>query len=235
MTGALDEVDVWLVPDQRAERVLSGLLALLDAGERARADAYRSADDRRRYVVAHGALRLIVAAHLGAPAREIRWVRGPHGKPELAGRWCGARVNLSHSGDFAVVALTASRPVGVDVQRVLPHLAADAMAHRYFSPEEAASVRGTPDAASRAALFADLWARKEALVKAHGGRLTEGLRVPVTPTVPPAAPRPENAWAAAYRVTPLPAPPGYRAALALAGHAEFQVTPHQWTWPGHAP
>jgi 4'-phosphopantetheinyl transferase len=215
-----DAVQVWLVPDQRSEPVLAALLAVLDADERRRADAYRSADDRRRFVVAHGATRHIVARCLGAPAEEIRWRHGPHGKPELAGRWTGAQVNLSHSGDVSMVAVTASRPVGVDVQRVLPRVDATAMAHRYFPPEEARLVRAAPDAEGRADRFARLWARKEALVKAHGGRLTQGLRVQVHNVGAPAG----------YRLTDVPAPHGYRAAVALAGPSGYRVAWHRWSW-----
>jgi 4'-phosphopantetheinyl transferase len=274
--GPDDTVQVWLVQDQRSPSVPADLLAVLDAAERLRADACRSADARRRFVLAHGAVRHIVAARLGVPPAEIRWRYGPHGKPELAGRWTGAQVNLSHSGELAVVALTPSRRVGVDIQRVLPHLDGAAMAHRYFPPQEAALVRAAPGPDVRADRFARLWARKEALVKAHGGRLTQGLRIPVTApgalgeeegalmagpgtlvlgpgtlapgpgtTAPGPGPGPgpgtaadgraashrgEDAWSREYRITDVAAPPGYRAAVALAGPAGYRVTCHRWTW-----
>jgi 4'-phosphopantetheinyl transferase len=238
--GSADAVQVWLVGDQRPERALADLLAVLDAGERQRADACRSADDRRRFVTAHAAARHIVAARLGAPPGEIRWTRGPHGKPELTGRWSGLQVNLSHSGEVAMVAVTRSRRVGVDIQRVLPHLDCVAMARRYFPAEEVGLVRAAPDAGDRADRFARLWARKEALVKAHGGRLTQGLRIPVTDPGTPAAERspggrPEDAWSRDYRIADVAAPPGYRAAVALAGPADYEVTRHRWTWPEQAP
>lgn len=260
-----DEVHVWLVPDERSEHVLADLLGVLDDGERQRAAAYRSADDRRHFVVAHGAVRHIVAGRTGAAASGIRWVRGPHGKPELAGAGAGVQVNLSHSGDVAMVAVTASRPVGVDVQRIVPHLDAVAMARRYFPPAEAESVRAAPDPETRSALFARLWSRKEALVKAHGGRLTEGLRIPVTPTPPgPAAGSPAGeawpaglpgpaaapralrgrarahpcageAWWTGYRISDVAAPAGYRAAVALSGPADYRVVHHRWTAPTPSP
>lgn len=265
--GPADSVQVWLVPDQRSESVLAGLLAVLDAGERLRADACRSAEARRRFVVAHGAVRHIVAGHLGIPAAEIRWRHGPHGKPELAGRWSGPQVNLSHSGEVAMVAVTASRRVGVDVQRVMPHVDCAAMAHRWFPPEEARFVRAASHPEGRADRFARLWARKEALVKAHGGRLTQGLRIPVTgpdatmtgpdatmaglgtTAAGPGAPvgggstadgrtdgrRAADAWSREYRLTDVDAPPGYRAAVALAGPAGYRVAWRRWTWPGPAP
>ncbi|CAG6398373.1 4'-phosphopantetheinyl transferase superfamily protein [Streptomyces cocklensis] len=231
-----DEVQVWLVPDERSDRVLAHLLGVLDAGERQRAAAYRSADDRRRFVVAHGAVRHIVAGRTGAAAAEIRFVRGPHGKPEVADPGSCVQVNLSHSGDVAMVAVTAGRRVGVDVQRIVPGLDTVAMARRYFPAEEAEFVRAAADPVARAARFARLWSRKEALVKAHGGRLTQGLRVPVTPPVAPPGNTPAgDAWPAGYRITDVPAPPGYRAAVALSGLADYRVTPRRWASPAPPP
>jgi 4'-phosphopantetheinyl transferase len=248
MTGRGEAVQVWLVPDQRSPAALADLLSVLDAEERLRADACRTADARRRFVVAHGALRRIVARRLGAPAGEIRWRRGPHGKPELTGRWTGTQVNLSHSDAVGMVAVTASRRVGVDVQRVLPRMDARAMANRYFPPEEARFVLAAADADDRAERFARLWARKEALVKAHGGRLTQGLRIPVRdpgrpgdpghpgdPGRPGAPGDPRDAWARGYRIADVPAPRGYRAAVALGGPGSYRLDWRRWTWPGPAP
>ncbi|MFD0256880.1 4'-phosphopantetheinyl transferase family protein [Kitasatospora indigofera] len=231
MTGAPDTVQLWLVPDQQPGPVPADLLAVLDPEERSRAAAYLSADDRRRFVLAHGAARHIVAGWLGAAPQEIRWRRGPHGKPELAGRYTGAEVNLSHSGAVAMVALSASRRVGVDVQRVLPRLDATGMPERWFLPEEARFVRAGADPGSRAERFARLWARKEALVKAHGGRLTQGLRIPLLDSGTGTSGHPADAWSHGYLVADVPAPDGYRAAVALSGTEAFRVTVGRWTWP----
>ncbi|WP_051732310.1 4'-phosphopantetheinyl transferase family protein [Kitasatospora phosalacinea] len=223
MTSRQDTVLLHLVPDPGPGLPLAPLLADLSPAERLRADTCRDADTRRRYVLAHAALRRLLAERLGTAPAELRWRHGPHGKPALPGD--GPRFNLSHSGAFALVALSPARPVGVDIQRVLPRTDTAALADRYFPPEEARRVRSAADPAG---CFARLWAGKEALVKAHGGRLVEGLRVPLEDTP---APAPEDAWSLAYRVAPVPAPPGYHAAVALAGTAPFRVTARRWAWP----
>ncbi|RKE23358.1 4'-phosphopantetheinyl transferase superfamily protein [Streptomyces sp. TLI_171] len=226
-----DTVRLWLVPDELPAPAVAGLLAVLDQDERARAAGYRSAVDRRRFVLAHGATRHIVAGCLGVVPAELRWRHGPHGKPELTGRHTGAEVNLSHSDDLALVAVSATRAVGVDIQRVLPERLATALAERHFPPEEVRFVRAATDPDRRAERFARLWARKEALVKAHGGRLTQGLRIPLLHTPTGAPTHPDDAWSLAYRVLDLPAPPGYRAAVALAGASTFRATLHHWPEP----
>jgi len=80
---AADTVRVWLVGPPHSARQLARLEGVLDDEERRRADGLLFAHQRRRFVVAHGAARVILGRHLGVPPARLRWVRGPHGKPEL--------------------------------------------------------------------------------------------------------------------------------------------------------
>ena len=201
------------VPDERAP----AMFALLDADERRRHASIVHTIDRRRFVVAHAVTRRIVGAALGRPAARAALGPHPNGKPSLAGTYTGIEVNLSHSGDLVMVAVSARRPVGVDLQRVLPTLDCAAMARRYFPPR-----RGRGDRRRRRPeRFAELWARKEALVKAAGARLTRGLATPVAGPAPVVVEHDGP-----FRIEDLAAPDGFRAAVALAGDAPFTVTQH---------
>ncbi|GGM09688.1 4'-phosphopantetheinyl transferase family protein [Dactylosporangium sucinum] len=187
-------------------------LELLDEAELRRHETMQHPVDRHRFAVAHAAARRIVADRLDVDPAEVRWTRGSNGKPELDG---GAlRVNLSHSGDLVLVALTAERAVGVDLQQVLPTLDVAAMAARFFPPGEASLVaRDGPER------FAELWARKEAVVKAAGDRLTRGLCLPVAGDAPPVV----EHDGVPFAVRDVGAPAGFRAAVALAGAEPFTV------------
>jgi 4'-phosphopantetheinyl transferase len=238
--SAADVVQVWFVRDELPESVLAELSAVLDDEERRRADAFARPADRRRFIVAHGAARFIVGAQLGAPAREIRWERGPHGKPDLAGTWTGAQVNLSHSDSLSMIAVTASRRVGADVQRLAPGTGPAAMANRYFPPEEAGFVLAAEGADGQADRFTRLWVRKEAVVKAAGGRLMQGLPVPVQRPGGAAADDyvadyPDEMLPGRYRVTDVPVPEGFRAAVALSGDQGYDVIQRWWSLPGAIP
>jgi 4'-phosphopantetheinyl transferase len=180
--AAVTEVDVWLVDA---------------AGPDPRA-------------AARAALRRIVTQRLDG--RAAAWVRGPHGKPALAGE--RLQCNLSHAGDLALIAVTADRPVGVDLQDLVPGLDVAALARRYFPAAEAQRV-----ARHGAGEFARLWARKEAVVKAAGDRLTRGLLLPVAGDPPPAV----RHDGVTYAVADLAAPDGFRAAVALAGPEPFVI------------
>jgi 4'-phosphopantetheinyl transferase len=207
-------VAAWVVGDVSPATVAE-FFTTLDAEERRRAAGFSSPEARRRFVIAHGATRRIVGEHLGAPPAALAWRTGPQGKPELAGAWTGVHANLSHSGLRCLIALSETRAVGADIQRLVPGLDVLAMARRYFPPAEARAVAADP------AAFGQLWARKEAVTKAAGGRLTQVLLLPTPPDVVEVA-------GTVYRVADIDAPAGYRAAIALAGAAPFTVELNEW-------
>jgi 4'-phosphopantetheinyl transferase len=82
--------------------------------------------------------------------------------------------SLSHSGDLVLLAVTGGRTVGIDIERLRVGHQVPAAAQRFFPSAEADALRATaPD--RRAAAYARLWVRKEACVKAAGGRLGQTL------------------------------------------------------------
>ena len=230
-----DRVTVWLVPVAVPAAARPALAVLLDDAERDRAAALHEPADRHRYLAAHAAARLIVADRLGTAPAALRWRYGPQGKPELAEPRTGLRVNLSHCGGYAVVALCDGRDVGVDLHRVTAVPDVTRLAARFFPAAEARHVAAGPDPGTRADRYAELWVRKEAAVKAAGGRLAQGLRVPVRGAAVVAVPGADGSAARPYRLAGVPAPDGYRAAVALAGDPEFTVDPRRWSWPAPVP
>jgi len=150
----------------------------LSEAETARMARFRYPGDRRRYLVAHGALREILAEFTGSGnPSELRFREGAHGKPFLVpmSNQGVVQFSLSHSGELAMVAVSASREVGVDVEKIRPNIDVMAIAHRYFAPEEAARLGALSDA-DRTAAFFTLWTRKEAYSKARGMALAPALR-----------------------------------------------------------
>ncbi len=222
-----DTVDVRLVHTRLPADTVAWLATLLDDDERRRADSMSDAGNRRRFVVAHAALRLVVAARAGVPAGELRWNRGPHGKPSPVAAGRTVEVSLSHSGEFAAIALTDGRRVGVDLQQLAAGVDPNRMAGRWYPPAEARFVAAATDPADRAERFGRLWARKEACVKVAGGRLVPGLALPVLGASPvPTGP---------YLVHDLDAPPGFVAAVAVDGTDEVQVCQRWWNAPAARP
>ena len=166
---------LWNVPLDLAESSIRRCEALLSADERARAGRFIRPCDRRRYIVAHAALRLLLGRYAGVDCRVLSFVMGPHGKPALAeGGEAGLAFNMSHSGELAVVAISDRGQLGVDIEVVRTVAEANIIAQSYFSQREALALRETsPSEIDRAFLIC--WTRKEAFVKALGGGLSIGL------------------------------------------------------------
>jgi len=221
-----DSVEVWLIPMRQPPTVVAALATVLDRAERQRADAI-APQRRAAFVVAHAATRIILGQRLDTPPERLRWSHGPHGKPELAGDAPEVRFNLSHSGELAALALTQRRAVGVDVQEIR-RVDARRLAERFFLPAEAQFVAAATDPATRAARFTHLWVRKEACVKSVGGRLMQGMALPVRAgdgvVCDPALPGP-------LLVRDVAAPAGFHAAVALTGAAPFRIARRWWRPP----
>jgi 4'-phosphopantetheinyl transferase len=165
----------WAVPlavDQATELASAQLLS---PDETARAARFHFPVDRRRYVVARAALRLLLALHLDRPAQAIQFTYGLHGKPVLSGTEGGRpHFNLTHSGDLAVMAVTSLGPVGVDVEVCRPVSDFRELAARFFAAEERALLESLDDRVALEAFFL-CWTRKEAVLKALGTGLSTDL------------------------------------------------------------
>ncbi|MBZ6071502.1 4'-phosphopantetheinyl transferase family protein [Aeromonas schubertii] len=146
------------------------LQACLPADERQHAARFTSPGRARQWLLTRALLRRELGRRL--PGHPLHFGTLAGGKPCLLDdAWY---FNLTHSGDWAVLALCQEGPVGVDLE--LGRRARDLLklARRFFAPEESQWLAALPEP-SQADGFYRLWARKEALLKAHGGGLAAGL------------------------------------------------------------
>lgn len=227
-----DVVHVWRIPLACTTVHLIWLTSLLPPAEAERAADLGSPQRSRHYVITHGALRTIIAGYLRRPPETLRFGTGPWGKPHLlesgdrsAGR--SLEFNLSHSGTLALLAVTAARPVGVDVQHRSREFPAAEFAARFFPADEYALVTA-PDT-NATAMWSTLWTRKEACVKAAGARIGFGVALPVAgPGEVRRADAGTTRLSGTWRARDLTMPPGYAACVALAGAAPYTVTRYRW-------
>jgi 4'-phosphopantetheinyl transferase len=174
-------VDVWRVDLDAAPDMLRELLC---AQERARAARIVHERDRMRWARSRGMLRLLLARYLDADPRELELEYGEHGKPRLRGgvkdeigrsAWpdgaSDLRFNLSHSGELLLVAVTAGREVGVDVEvtpdRTRGEIDEPAIAARVLGVAQARRLAEL-DGEERTAEFLRAWTMREAAVKCLG-------------------------------------------------------------------
>lgn len=227
-----DDVHVWRIDlDQPGEGV-AALDGLLTAGERKRAAGFYWPRDRRRFVVGRGLLRVLLGRYLDVAPGGLQFAVNEHGKPFLAGAESGLSFNLSHSAGLALIAVTRSRAIGVDVERVRIDVDHRRLAKRFFSPAEVAQLDCLPEEA-RVAAFFHCWACKEAYIKGQGVGISLGLHnfdVTVAPDEPARllATRPDAAEASNWRLEALHPAPGYAGAVAVRGH-DWRLTCWSWT------
>ena len=136
--------------------------------ERQRAARYAIPEQRDRFVARRGLLRQVLSLLRGTAPEAIRFRYDDTGKPELVtDGQPPLYFSTSSSGAAALIAVSPSHPVGVDIERVQPDIPLEAMIADWLSPTEAALFRQTQPPRHHD-LFFSLWARKEAYLKAVG-------------------------------------------------------------------
>jgi len=173
-----DDLHVWLCVLSRYDAQAEHFCAMLSADEAARHRRFVFPRDRRRFLLSHGLLRVILGAYAGREPRELKFSVAPQGKPFLldpTGAPDALRFSLSHSGDYAAIAVAGYREVGVDIEAAREDMNELELAQRFFAPAEAKQVVQA-EAESRRRVFYRYWTAKEAFLKGRGTGLSEGLR-----------------------------------------------------------
>jgi 4'-phosphopantetheinyl transferase len=159
----------------------------LSDDEIARANRFKFEADRIRWTRARSALRVILSRYAGDNPAKLAFIYGEHGKPALL-PFSDIQFNLSHAGDWAMIAVSHSIPVGVDIERIRTGFDMVPLLHRLDETD-------LPDDTQQ---LYQVWTRREARSKAAGGALFDK----------------PSANICAVDVT---APPGYAASVALVG------------------
>ncbi|NLI54681.1 MAG: 4'-phosphopantetheinyl transferase superfamily protein [Clostridiales bacterium] len=171
------------------------LIALLDRERQARV---RALGDSRAALLSLAAGLLLYDA-FGEGTRSVRFEHGRRGKPHLPDR---TPFNITHAGDYAVLALS-TQSVGVDLEQIRP-IDWQKIANRFFHPEERRYLAGS---ASPQADFFRIWTLKESFLKA------EGLGFSISPAsfgvLPEGDTGARMTCETAYRFTRFPAFEGY--------------------------
>jgi 4'-phosphopantetheinyl transferase len=202
---------IWLDMDAAGGASLAAFWQTLGEDERERASRFRFARDRGRFVVRRGALRALLARHLGCAASAIRYSRNQFGKPALAASHI--RFNVSHSHSIALYAVADGIEVGCDIERVDSALDIQAISERFFAPQEISMLQSLPGHLRHAGFF-NCWTRKEAYLKCRGCGLSEPPDSCVV-SLAPGEPTRLLMGDEGVSLSSLETVPGYRAALAV--------------------
>ena len=171
----MNEVRLFLVPLTVHQSDYAECEQTLSADELARANRFVHADVRRRFVVCRGNLRRVLADALSQPPGDLKFRYQQWGKPQLiSGVGPDVHFNVSHSGEWAFLALARS-PVGVDVEVINDRINYRAIASQILTARETQAWERL-SLAEREVATMQLWVCKEALLKAMGLGIAEGLQ-----------------------------------------------------------
>jgi 4'-phosphopantetheinyl transferase len=161
-------VDLWSIGlDALGSPTSDELLGALCVDERRRMARFRRASDARRWGLARGVTRKVLASYIGVPTSEVVFHLGESGKPTLEGVGDGLHFNVSHCGPMALLAVARGYEVGVDVERIREGLHEGAIAQRVLGDEAGRlAMIASPEDRTRA--FFRSWVRHEAVVKCRG-------------------------------------------------------------------
>ena len=226
------QVDVWRARLELTSHVLNQLKSTLSEEETERAARFHFSADEDRFIAAHGCLRDVLARYLHCEPRKLNFSTNRYGKPTL----CDHKLefNLTHSGEYALIAITRESKVGVDVERIRQGISSQVIAQQYFSKSEVAELQASPLAGREIAFFS-CWTRKEAYIKAHGLGLSlplESFDVSVNPDGPAMlrATRPDPHETARWTLLSLEINSCYASAIVVEGR-ELEL--RLWDWNTH--
>jgi 4'-phosphopantetheinyl transferase len=170
------EIHVWTVAiDERMDATAESMETLAPT-ERIRASRFRHEVDAARFVHRRRALRDILGGYLGTAPQDVAFAANEFGKPSVlpSAACADLSFNASHSAAIALVGVSRSVRIGIDVELLRPDVECLAIATRFFGAGEIAALAAL-GADDRVAGFFNAWTRKEAVVKAIGG----GLSIPL--------------------------------------------------------
>lgn len=148
---------------------------------------------------AHGALRQILSSYVGEAPEKIQFEITETGKPLHPKIF----FSLSHSKNLAMIAVSDTGAVGIDIEYLRRVPSSLLISRRFFAPAEHDYLARLAPALQERAFF-ELWTAKEAITKAKGRCLRDELSL-------------EVAW---DQVMPITGLEGFIGHVAFQGHLD---------------
>lgn len=154
--------------------LIADFIKILIPTEISRAQSYYFEKDRNRFIICRALLKFILAEETGLDVFKIDIKTDRNKKPYLLSQ-PQLFFNMSHVGDYAVIALDKNN-IGVDIELLDKHHNIIEMMPQVFSKREIDFVLNAVD---KKYTFYKFWTRKEAIVKASGkGIDNDFLKIP---------------------------------------------------------
>lgn len=147
------------------------LVHFLNPEERSRSDRYYKETDRNQFIICRSILKIVLAAYTKVDVKSIQLDYHFNKKPYLSTHpWL--YFNISHSEDFAVIAISLNK-VGIDIEYLAKDFTFTDLLPDVFNNNEVLAIKNTTN---QKHTFYKLWTRKEALVKGFGKGIDDDFK-----------------------------------------------------------
>lgn len=160
------EVHIWTAYLLENKNDVDYFYSILSRDERERASGFRFSTDQKQFIITRGILRQLLAKYLKEIPKNIEIIYGLWGKPCLPQEKI-LRFNVSHSGDYALYAVTRHYEVGIDLEYIDKNLVLEDIALFIFSEAELIEWKNL-DQEKRITSFFTRWVSREAFLKSSG-------------------------------------------------------------------
>ena len=169
-------IDVWICDLRILSKNIEIFYSLLTDDERERANKLKVENKKQEYIITRGSLRQHLGLLINIDPKDLIFEYLKHGKPILAKKsnTTGVTFNVSHSNEFALLAISQQRNIGIDIEKINRDTNHLPLVKRFFSAAEQSRFQAIQKS-KMAKAFCACWTRKEAFIKATGDGVFYGL------------------------------------------------------------
>jgi 4'-phosphopantetheinyl transferase len=161
-----EEVHVWNISTASADR--NSYYNFLSVEEKAKASRFKLMEDRQRYIISHGALRILLCSYVQSSFESLVITKSKYGKPMMiTTNGYTVQFNMSHSKDVTGFIFSVPSEVGIDIEFIEHQFNWRDIASEVFTSREFNYLISLP-IESQVRGFYKIWTQKEALLKALG-------------------------------------------------------------------
>lgn len=204
------QIEVWQLKLDLQRPIRNSDLVLLSEPERAGALRFYAHADQVRSIATRTMLRKLLAEKIMVRPETLHFVINEYGKPGLQNE-CGIEFNVSHSGNFALIALSTVGAIGVDIECYDRRIDVKSLSESVFTLTERKNHLETIEE------FIQQWVAKESSLKALGVGITchlQSISILLDANRRYRIIHDNPEWDS-LKVWSIPAPEGYASALAV--------------------
>ena len=159
------ECAIWLID---LSKIYTEQYSILSAVEITKANQFIHKKERHRYLPCRYALRNLLGYYLQTPPASIHIQYSKDGKPYISNKHKHPYTfNISHSNDWACIAISLSHSVGIDIEEIKPYQPdMNDTAELFMSNTELDQLKKIESDGERA--FIHCWTQKESILKQLG-------------------------------------------------------------------